>query len=174
MSLARAFTLLELMVVIAIIAVLTTMAVPYYSSYVNKSKTSLAALVLNDFNTKAISLYNEGQIASGISSLMLDGVTYTDGTPVAINYPPAIGAVFYAPGDGTVPSNAWAFCVYVSGLNFSGYVQGIGGNYSRLCSMVVVNNGIFTTYCGSWNNSSADIPAQYLPDECNVSNVSSM
>lgn len=163
----KAFSLIELMVVVAIIGLLATIAVPAYTNYTNKSKVGLAALVLNDFNTKAIALYNEGLITPGITSLTLDGVEYPDNTPVAVNYPPVIGVSFFAPADGFVNANAWMFCAYVAGLSFPGYVEGIGGSYSRLCSKVVVNNGIFTTYCGRWDDgNNLEIPLGYLPSKC--------
>lgn len=167
----RAFSLIEIMAIIGIVALLTGIAIPHYSTYMNKSRVALAVLALNTLNTKAMALYNEGVISSGISSVSIDGLDYPNNSAIAIDNPAVKGAIFYAPG-GVVASNAWAFCVYVSNLSFSGYVDAIGGAYSRLCSKVVANNGVFTTYCGSWNNSSSDIPAQYLPEECSITNVS--
>jgi prepilin-type N-terminal cleavage/methylation domain-containing protein len=43
----RGFTLIEVMIVVAIIGVLAAVAIPAYMSYVRKSKTSEAALSLN-------------------------------------------------------------------------------------------------------------------------------
>lgn len=165
----KGFSLIELMVVVGLIAILGTIAVPYYLDYANKSKVALAALVLNDLNTKAIALYNEGKVTSGITSLNVDGIDFADNSPVSVNYSQVSGAVFLAPGDGYIPDNEWMFCVYVSGLNFDGYSDGIGGAYSRLCSKTVVDNGIFTQYCGTWTSvdNGLEIPAAYLPDNCN-------
>lgn len=168
----KAFSLLQLMVVIGIIGLLTAIAKPYYSSYLNKSKVALAALALNDYNLKAMALYNEGLITPDVTSIVLDGVTYQDNTPRAVDYPPVIGATFLGPGSVYINGNGWMFCVYVGGLNFTGYQEGIGGGLSRLCSRVVVNNGIFTTYCGRWDDNGLEIPLEYLPNECNEPYVS--
>lgn len=168
----KAFSLLQMMVVISIIGLLTAIAKPYYVSYLNKSKVALAALVLNDYNVKAMALYNEGLITPGMTSVVLDGVTYYDNVANAVDNPPVIGVTFLAPGDAFIAGNAWMFCVYVDGLNFAGYESGIGGALSRLCSKVVVNNGIFTTYCGRWDDNSLEIPLDYLPKECNEPYVS--
>lgn len=64
-----AFSLIELVVVIAIIALLTTIAIPFYGKYVTRSRVALAALVLTELNSKAMALYNEGKITPGMTSL---------------------------------------------------------------------------------------------------------
>lgn len=170
MKINKAFSLIELMVVIAIICLLATIAVPYYADYSNKSKVALAALVLNNFNTKVMALYNEGQIYTGMTSLTVDGVSFPDNTEVAVAYSPVTLVSFFAPGDGLLSNNEWMFCARVSGLSFSGYT-GPGGSYSRVCSKVVFNSGIFTTYCGSWDQGTQEIPLEYLPEDCNVASV---
>ncbi len=168
----RAFSLTELIVVIGIIALLVGLVVPYYGNYANKSKVALAALVLNELNDKAMALYNEGLITTGLTTVNIDGVTWTDNTQLAFDRYPVEFATVFLPGNGTVNDNAWMFCVNVADLNFTGYVDASGPD-SRLCSKVVVNNGLFSTYCGRYADSSTEIPLDYLPDECNVPLVSS-
>lgn len=167
----RAFSLLELMVVIGLVALLMTIAAPYYVDYANKSKVALAALVLNELNTKAMALYNEGQITPGIASISIDGTTFPDNTAVAIDNPNVTDATFLAPGDGYVSDNAWVFCVSVADLS---YPNAVSGPHARLCSKVVVNNGIFTTYCGTWTqtDNGLEVFAEYLPDQCDNPEVS--
>lgn len=169
----KGFSLLELMVVIGIIGLVTAMIVPYYSDYNNKAKVSLAALVLNNLNVKAMALYNEGQITPGITQVVIDGVTFNDNGWVSVNYSGVNGAMFLAPGDGYIPDNEWMFCVFVAGLSYPGFVNAMGGAYSRLCSKVVVNNGQFTEYCGTWTQvpNGLEVPGQFLPDNCNVAEI---
>ncbi len=167
----KAFSLIEAMVVLSILAIAATIAVPYYADYANKSKVALAAIVLNELNTKAIALYNEGLITPGMTSLNLDSITWTDGTVETYDRTPVASAQMYFPsGVASLAANEWAFCVYVADLSFSGY-GGAGGAQSRLCSKVVADGGIFQTYCGRWENSSNEIPAEYLPEECDVATV---
>ena len=170
--LKRAFSLLELMVVIGLVAFLLAIAVPYYSDYVNKSKVALAAIVLNDLNTKAMALYNEGLVTPGITSITIDGATFIDNVETSIANAHVNDVVFFAPGDGSVNDNAWAFCAFISDLSF---FSDLGGPSNRLCSKVVISNGIFTTYCGSWTQatSGVEVPTDYLPDQCNYTEVSS-
>lgn len=168
----RAFSLLELMVVIGLISLLMAMATPYYIDYANKSKVALAALVLNELNTKTMALYNEGKVTPGIASISIDGTTFLDNSSVAMDNPNVTDAVFLAPGDGFLNNNAWMFCVSVANLS---YPHAVSGTHSRLCSKVVVNNGIFTTYCGTWTqtDNGLEVLAEYLPEQCNYPEVSS-
>lgn len=168
----RAFSLAEFIVVMGIIAILMSIAVPYYADYANKSKVALAALVLAELNDKAMALYNEGLISTGITTLNIDGTVWTDATQQAYDRYPVEYATVYLPGDGTVNDNAWMFCVNVADLSVTGYVDS-SGPYSRLCSKVVVDGGLFTTYCGRYSDSTTEIPLEYLPDECNQPLVSS-
>lgn len=161
----KAFSLIEVMVVIGIIALLATIAVPYYSDYANKSKVALAALVLNELNTKAIALYNEGLITPGMTALELDGISWTEGTVETYAHAPVTSAQMYFPSGLFLAANEWAFCVYVADLSFSGY-GGAGGAQSRLCSKIAVDSGIFQTYCGRWEDGPNEIPLEYLPEEC--------
>lgn len=172
MKFYKAFALMEVMVVITIIAILTAIAVPFYGDYISKSRVALAALVLNELNTKAMALYNEGLISPGMSQLDIDGTIWTDGATVPYDRYPVVSAEMYFPGAGTVNDNAWMFCVRVADLSITGYT-GPTGDKSRLCSKVVVDSGIFTTYCGCFDpNNPVDIPVDYLPEQCNVASVS--
>lgn len=172
MSVRHAFSLVELMVVIGIIALLATIAAPFYVDYMNKSRVGLAALVLNDLNSKVMALYNEGKIVPGMTELNIDGVTWQENTIIPYDKPPVTEAQLLFPGN-YLGDNSWMFCVYVADLSFDEY-EGPGNAHSRLCSKVVFNNGLFTTYCGQWDVASPfEIPLKYLPDECKVEQVNS-
>ncbi len=167
----RAFSLIEIMVVIGIIAILTTVAAPFYADYMNKSKVALAAVVLNELNTKAMSLYNEGLLTISTNQISLDGITWVDQVVTPYDRYPVASAMLMFPM--SIADNGWMFCVYVEGLSFSGY-GGPGGNGSQLCSAVAIQDGIFNTYCGTFaQDAPPDIPQQYLPEECNVTYIPS-
>ncbi len=64
------FTLVELMVVTAIIAILATVAVPSYINYVNRSKQSEAAAMLLTARVEMEEFYNDnGRYANNIQCL---------------------------------------------------------------------------------------------------------
>ncbi|PMG46411.1 pilus assembly protein PilA [Vibrio lentus] len=66
----KGFTLIELMIVVAIIGVLSAIAVPAYKDYVSKSQASSALATLKALQTPAeLSIQAEGLISGGITTL---------------------------------------------------------------------------------------------------------
>lgn len=160
----RGFSLIELMVVVAIISALAYIAVPMYTEYFNRSKISQAVEVLKNLNTAAMNIYNEEGIGD---TFLYNGVLYDENLQT-LDYPPVTGVQFFGPTQ-TGSINEWAFCVQVADLNFSNYVENTA--YSRICSKVKVTNGAFKQYCGRWDANTTDIPVDQLPAECNCSAV---
>src|SRR4051812_25912498 len=76
----RGFTLIELMIVVAIIGILAAVAIPAFMEYMKKSKSSEASLNLNKIgkNLKAM-FQNESSFTTGNTSAMLP----TNPTPAA-------------------------------------------------------------------------------------------
>lgn len=73
----RGLTLIEVMVVVAIIAILSKVALPTYASYMNKSRAKSAAA---DLSALALNMENKYQLA-------LTYPVYTAAAPTATTFP---------------------------------------------------------------------------------------
>ncbi len=88
----RGFTLIELMIVVAIIGILAAVAIPAFMDYMKKSKKTEAALQLNKIGKNAKTMYIERQ-------------TYTTGTAPVSPTPgrPASGGCCGGPNNKCIP-----------------------------------------------------------------------
>lgn len=165
---SKAFSLIELMVVIAIVALLAAVAVPAYKDYRYKATISQAVGILSGFMDSYIE-----KIDTKDSLVVVNGVDFTSGDEQDLSLYPVNVVSKY---DG---SNA--VCVHVQGLEgITGYAAATDsstlGTDNRICMRYAVdaNTGVYSFTCGSWDypTDPLDIDPSVLPGGCDCANVS--
>ena len=78
----KGFTLIELMIVVAIIGILAAIAIPAYQNYVKKAKFSEVVSMTGGYKTAVELCYNETGVAVGATATACDAGS--NGVPAAI------------------------------------------------------------------------------------------
>jgi len=86
-SVQKGFTLIELMIVVAIIGILAAIAIPAYTDYTIKSRVSEGASLSGNYRTAMDVYFSENGVLSGVNvatgvTLAELGLTNSDGTAV--------------------------------------------------------------------------------------------
>ena len=89
----RGFTLIELMIVVAIIGILAAVAIPAFMDYMKKSKKTEASLQLNKIAKNSKVLYNTNATFSTVSEALTPGTDCCSGTNKKCPYNAADWAV---------------------------------------------------------------------------------
>jgi prepilin-type N-terminal cleavage/methylation domain-containing protein len=164
----RAFTVLELMVVVLIIGILVAIGGPAFRSYVTKSKLGAAIQHLTYYQTQLLDGYQKNDY---FPSTVVD-LTAGAYTPSLTNY---LEVIYYQV---STNSNAAYLIGYTSDTGVSGYVApgGSGGGAKNAITMALVptTTGYMQTYCGQWTGGAGDVPLTELPSNCQDTNISAL
>jgi prepilin-type N-terminal cleavage/methylation domain-containing protein len=177
MKLQKSFSLVELMVVIAIIGILSAIAVPSYKSYVIKAQVVEAISMLKALETVGTT---QAQAAGGTapSSIQFGGVTITTGSaPISFSGSKYVSHLYYVSNFVSGALSGQAYCVYVQNMAIPNLSSPSGGNWgtnSTLCMTVLdAGNGILQKFCGQ-SSAGSSVPMIYLPSGCNCANTWAM
>ena len=77
------FTLVELIVVIAILGILAGIAVPTYSGYIKKANEAADYTQLDAVKTAAVFAYTDEKVAAGVDDVNVTEIDFTSGQTTA-------------------------------------------------------------------------------------------
>lgn len=136
------FTLIELMIVVAIIGILAAVAIPAYSDYTMKAKVSEASSLAAPAKLAIAQAFNEGTLASGVDNA---GFNLPAATDIKSKYVTSVTAAGTSATTGTVT-------VVMTGTNEA---------------TIDTHNIIFTVTCVAGaqckTDISGDVPDKYKP-----------
>ena len=137
------FTLIELMIVVAIIGILAAIAIPSYQDYTVKAKVSEAASLTQAARAAAAVMFNEGELSASATNVNFG----LNATPTNIT--------------GKYVTSVTAVGTSATGATITVVVQGTGN------ATVDGNTVVYTISCAADTQCSTTVggtvPAKYLP-----------
>lgn len=149
MNIQKGFTLIELMIVVAIIAILAAIAIPQYQSYVTKAEFSESQTIADGLKTPVVEYFNQ------------NGTCPTNGTGGISSASSYLGKYVTSV---TTGGNS------TSGCTISVKFKSVGSVATHLGSETVIFTGTQSGGTFSWvcdKNAASGIAQKYKPAACN-------
>ena len=147
----KAFSLIELLIVIAIIGILSAVALPSYSNYVVKARVSEGLALLSPYKNKISEYYNlNGKFPK-------DDNASDIGLPVSEGLPSGITKIGYARKDSSKGS------IFVKFSDERSELEG-----TKLYLNCAASGDFIVCECSNYSkaDSGTGVPSQYLPGSC--------
>ena len=153
----QGFTLIELMIVVAIIGILAAVALPAYQTYTVKAKISEVVLAASGCRTAISEVYQTGSTSPGAGNWGCEA-SASSSKYVATIVTTADGYISVTTSsDTSLPTDARGTVLSLVPFSSSGVM---------VSSMVGNAGAVYKWVCGGSANVSTTIPAKYLPGSC--------
>jgi type IV pilus assembly protein PilA len=154
--LQKGFTLIELMIVVAIIGILAAVAMPAYQDYAIRAKMSEVVLALSTCRTTITEMYQAGGTPPAANQWGC-GELGGSGTPVATKYVQGLTT----DTDGVIMATVQGINTAVNGKTVTLTPLSSAGTVASAAASM--GTGLFGWICGSTGTS---IDKKYLPSSC--------
>ena len=145
------FSLIELMVVVAVIGILASIAVPAYSDYITRAKIAEGLVILDKLKSMSVDYYNSNgalpDLTTGAAGLGIAADAYTSTNIDTVSI--------------TIASSESTISVKFKSTVMTGGATGAGTLSMKSNSSKATSAGVI-----SWTCSSTDILQRYLPPTC--------